>query len=254
MLSKLLWQLITEEAQHLRQFLPLNSPCLKFIDVNILKFKSVEEALINTLIYKIDPKDISTTLFKEAAENTFSQPDILKAALTDLEAYYTHDCSCTSYYMPFLFYKGFHALQTHRVAHHLWNTQQFNLALHIQNLISKRFNVDIHPAAKIGHGTMFNHATGIVIGETTQIGNNVSIMQGVTLGGTGKDHEDRHPKIEDNVLIGSGAKILGNIRIKQGAKITSGSVVLSPVDSHAIVAGVPAKQLGFTTENTPSQK
>jgi serine O-acetyltransferase len=153
---------------------------------------------------------------------------------------------------PFLYFKGFHALQTHRIGHWLWNHGRESLALFFQNQMSVEFGVDIHPAARLGHGIMLDHATGVVIGETAVVGNNVSILQSVTLGGTGKDEGDRHPKIGDGVLISAGAKILGNIRVGDGAKVGAGSVVLENVPAHTTVAGVPARIVGRPSSDQPA--
>lgn len=142
---------------------------------------------------------------------------------------------------PLLYLKGFHAIQSYRITHYLWNQNRKSLALYLQNQISVAFDADIHPAAKIGHGIMFDHATGIVVGETSVIENDVSILQGVTLGGTGKESGDRHPKVRKGVMIGAGAKILGNIEVGKYAKIGANSVVLNPVPEYATAAGVPAR-------------
>ena len=145
---------------------------------------------------------------------------------------------------PFLFFKGFHALQAYRLAHWLWNEKRRHLALYLQTRVSDLFAVDIHPAARIGSGIMMDHATGIVIGETAVVEDNVSMLHAVTLGGTGKEAGDRHPKIRTGVLIGAGAKILGNIEIGKGARVAAGSVVLQNVPPCKTVAGVPAKVIG----------
>jgi len=162
------------------------------------------------------------------------------------------DSACTTLAVPFLYFKGFHALQTHRIAHWLWQQGRHSLALFFQNRMSVVFGVDIHPAAQLGYGLMLDHATGLVIGETTVIGNNVSILQSVTLGGTGKEGGDRHPKVGDGVLISAGAKILGNICIGEGAKVGAGSVVLHAVPPHTTVAGVPAKVVGTPNTDQPA--
>lgn len=157
-----------------------------------------------------------------------------------------------AYSTPLLYYKGFHALQAYRVTHWLWGQGRKTLALFLQNRISEVMGVDIHPAARIGCGVMLDHATGFVVGETAVIGDNVSILQGVTLGGTGKECGDRHPKIGNGVLIGANATVLGNITVGEGAKIGAGSVVLAPVPAHATVAGVPAKVVGNTGHDAPA--
>jgi serine O-acetyltransferase len=146
--------------------------------------------------------------------------------------------------LPFLYFKGFQALQSYRASHWLWNQDRKPLALYLQSRISEAFDVDIHPAARIGKGILIDHGTGVVIGETAVVGDNVSMLHEVTLGGTGKESGDRHPKVGHGVLIGAGAKILGNIRIGDGSKIAAGSIVLDEVPAHTTVAGIPAKPVG----------
>lgn len=166
------------------------------------------------------------------------------AAERDMAAVLERDPACRSLLQPFLFFKGFQALQTHRVAHWLWSEGRETLAFFFQSRAAERFQVDIHPAARMGSGVMLDHATGIVIGETAEVGDDCSILQGVTLGGTGKEVDDRHPKIGKGVLISVGAKVLGNIQIADRARIGAGSVVLAPVSEDCTVAGVPAKPIG----------
>jgi serine O-acetyltransferase len=184
-------------------------------------------------------------LVREVIEQALAaDPGISQAVRADLEAVSERDSACRSLVTPFLFFKGFHALQAYRIAHWLWTQGRHSLALFLQNRISCIFAVDIHPAANIGKGIMFDHATGIVIGETAVVEDNVSIMQSVTLGGTGKEHGDRHPKVRSGVLISAGAKVLGNIEIGECAKIGAGSVVLKDVAPRTTVAGVPAREIG----------
>ncbi|MFK7792753.1 MAG: serine O-acetyltransferase [Devosiaceae bacterium] len=168
-------------------------------------------------------------------------PEVFKNLAADIQAVYDRDPACHRYVEPLLFFKGFHALQAHRFSHHLWNRGRKDLALFIQSRMSEVFQVDIHPATAIGGGIFFDHATGIVIGETAVIYDNVSIMQNVTLGGTGKAEGDRHPKVLCGVLVGSGAKVLGNIELGQGSRVAASSVVLEDVPALATVAGIPAK-------------
>jgi serine O-acetyltransferase len=177
---------------------------------------------------------------------------IIDSVALDLEATLERDAACDSYLTPILYFKGFQALQLYRVAHWLWMQDRKHLALFFQNQISQTFAVDIHPAAQIGAGIMVDHATGLVIGETAVIGNNVSILHSVTLGGSGAEVGDRHPKIGDGVLISAGAKILGNITIGEGVKIGAGSLVLESIPSHVTVAGVPAKIVGAPNEQSPA--
>ena len=162
----------------------------------------------------------------------------------DLKAIYERDPACDEYSLPLLYFKGFHAIQAHRINHWLYQNERKTLAYFLQNRMSEVFGVDIHPAARFGHGLMLDHATGFVAGETAVLGNNISILHGVTLGGSGKESGDRHPKVSDGVMIGANASILGNIRIGENAKIGAGSVVVADVPSSITVVGVPAKQVG----------
>lgn len=171
----------------------------------------------------------------------------------DIQAVNERDSACCSLVTPLLYFKGFHALQAYRIAHWLWRQGRKPLALFLQNRISSVFAVDIHPAARIGKGIMFDHATGIVIGETAVVEDNVSIMQSVTLGGTGKEAGDRHPKVRKGVLISAGAKILGNIEVGECAKVGAGSVVLKDVPPRSTVAGVPARIIGENRCLQPSR-
>lgn len=236
------WQRILEEtASHAAE-----EPILaSYLHATILNHTHLEEALSFHLANQLDSPTLSSLLLRDVMLDAFrSDPEILKAVRADLLAVLDRDSACTELYVPFLYYKGFHALEVHRVSHWLWNHRRRSLALFFQNRMSSKFAVDIHPAARLGRGIMLDHATGLVIGETTVVGNNVSILQSVTLGGTGKEEGDRHPKISDGVLISAGAKILGNICIGEGAKIGAGSVVLQPVPPHTTAAGVPAKIVG----------
>ncbi len=245
-----IWDTIRQEAQ--RQ--AVDEPILaSFFHATILNHKRIEDALSFHLASKLDCPTASAMLIREVVEEAMcNDPTIIAAALADIQAVYDRDSACHSLSTPFLFFKGFHALQAYRIAHWLWCNDRKALALFLQNRISETFGVDIHPAATIGKGILMDHATGIVIGETASVGDNVSIMQSVTLGGTGKEAGDRHPKVRDGVLIAAGAKILGNIEIGVGAKIAAGSVVLKPVAAHTIVAGVPAKEVGKTSCHQPA--
>ena len=190
---------------------------------------------------------------KEIIEEAYrADPQIILSAACDIDAVRTRDPAVDKWTTPLLYLKGFHALQSYRVTHYLWKQGRKALAVYLQNEISVAFDVDIHPAAKIGHGIMFDHATGIVVGETSVIENNVSILQGVTLGGTGKECGDRHPKIHEGVMIGAGAKILGNIEVGKYAKIGANSVVLQPVPDYATAAGVPARIIGKDKDAKPA--
>jgi serine O-acetyltransferase len=224
-----------------------------FLHATILNHSKLERALSFHLANQLDSATVSALLLREVIHEAFKhEPCIPWSVRADLVAIEERDSACNELSMPFLYFKGFHALQSHRVAHWLWKQGRQSLALFFQNRVSSEFAVDIHPAARLGHGIMLDHATGVVIGETATVGNNVSILQSVTLGGTGKDEGDRHPKIADGVLISAGAKILGNISVGTGAKVGAGSVVLEDVPPHTTVAGVPAKIVGRPTTDQPA--
>jgi serine O-acetyltransferase len=233
-----IWQAIRDETAQVISHEPVLA---SFLYSTILNHQSLESALSFHLAHKLDSPTASALLVREVVEQALiADPSIGKAMRCDLRAVRDRDSACNSYSIPFLYFKGFHALQAYRIAHWLWRQGREALALFFQNCMSTEFAVDIHPAAVIGHGILLDHATGIVIGETAVVGNNVSIMQSVTLGGTGKEEGDRHPKVGDGVLISAGATILGNINIGRGAKVGAGSVVLQDVPPHTTVAGVPA--------------
>ena len=224
-----------------------------FLHATILNHDTLESALSFHLAQKLDSATAPALLVREVIEEAFaSEPAIGDAVRCDLRAVLSRDSACPDYAVAFLFFKGFHALQSWRIAHWLWLRGRHPLALFLQNRISCEFGVDIHPAARIGCGILLDHATGVVIGETAVVGNDVSLMQSVTLGGTGKDSGDRHPKVGSGVLIGAGAEVLGNIRIGDGAKISAGSVVLADVPPHTTVAGVPARVVGKPCSDSPA--
>jgi len=237
-----LWQAIRAETTLEAN----NEPILaSFLHATILNHDTLESALSFHLAQKLDSATASALLIREVIEQAFaSDASIGEAIRADVRAVRERDSACIGFSVPFLYFKGFHALQAWRVAHWLWQQGRESLALFFQNRISGEFGVDIHPAARIGRGVMMDHATGIVIGETAVVGDNVSIMQSVTLGGTGKEHGDRHPKVGNGVLLSAGATVLGNIAIGDGAQVCAGSVVLKEVPPHTIVAGVPAKEIG----------
>ncbi len=224
-----------------------------FLHATILNHTRLELALSFRLASQLDSPTASSLLLREVMlEAMDSDPGICEAVRADLQAVEDRDSACNHLCIPFLYFKGYHALQTHRVAHWLWQNGRESLALFFQNRVSMEFGVDIHPGAQIGRGVMLDHATGVVIGETAVVGNNVSILQSVTLGGTGKDEGDRHPKIGDGVLISAGAKILGNISVGEGAKVGAGSVVLEDIPPHTTAAGVPAKIVGKPLSDQPA--
>ena len=187
-----------------------------------------------------------------AATAYAADPDLVAAGASDLVAIKERDPACPDLVTPFLYFKGFQALQIHRVAHHLWRNGRRHLAQHLQSRCSELFGLDIHPAARIGRRVLIDHGTGIVIGETAVLEDDVSLLQGVTLGGTGKQCGDRHPKIRRGVLIGAGATILGNIEIGEGAKVGAGSIVLEGVRPYTTVVGNPARPVGTRHSNLPA--
>lgn len=224
-----------------------------FLTATILDQTSLESALSAHLGNQIDCATVPARVLCNVISEAFAtRNDIRQAMRDDLQAVVERDSACEALHLPLLYFKGFQALQLHRVANWLWNKNRQSLALLMQSRASMKFSVDIHPAAKFGHGIMLDHATGLVVGETAVVGNQVSILQSVTLGGTGKEHGDRHPKIRDGVLISAGAKILGNITVGEGAKVGAGSVVLRDVPAHTTVAGVPAKIVGKPDSDRPA--
>ncbi|URJ31283.1 serine O-acetyltransferase [Blochmannia endosymbiont of Camponotus sp.] len=236
---EIVWNNIKVEAKLLTESEPILA---NFIYTTILKHKNFKNALIHILSKKLNNVDIPITDIIKILEDIYnSDENIITAAARDIYAIHLNDPSVTKYFTPFLYFKGFHALQAHRISHWLWHNNRQELSMYFYNHISAAFNVDIHPAASIGCGVMIDHATGVVIGETSIIENNVSIMQSVTLGGTGKINGDRHPKVRQRVMIGASAIILGNIEIGYGAKVGAGSVVLHSVPPYATVTGKPAR-------------
>lgn len=225
-----------------------------FIYSSVLAHESFETALVHRLAQRLGNADLSS----DAVVNAFmdalaAEPEIGHAARADLTATFDRDPACHRYLDPLLYFKGYQALQTHRMAHGLWTLGRKDFAYYLQSRVSMISSVDIHPAARVGKGVMIDHGHDIVIGETCIIEDNVSIMQGVTLGGTGKEGGDRHPKIRRGVLIGAGAKVLGNIEIGNCSRIAACSVVLHDVPPNRTVAGVPAKIVGFAGCEEPAR-
>lgn len=220
----------------------------------ILQHDRLEDALAYLLASKIGDEGVTPLLAREVFEEVLAaDAEIGAAARADLSAVFERDPACHSYAQAFLFFKGFHALQSYRIAHWLYRNSRAPFAYFIQSRVSELFAVDIHPNARIGRGIFMDHATGIVIGETAVVEDDVSMLHGVTLGGTGKEHEDRHPKIRRGVLLGAGAKVLGNIEVGEYSRVAAGSVVLKPVPPNCTVAGVPAKEVGCAGCDRPSQ-
>jgi serine O-acetyltransferase len=233
------WERMREEAQKIAHDEPVLGG---FIFASVLNHDTFEKALAHRLAQRLGNADLGADLVVQAFENAIdAEPDIGFAARADIMATFERDPACHRYVDALLYFKGFQAIQIHRMAHRLWEMGRKDFAYYLQSRSSSITSVDIHPAARIGKGIMVDHGHDIVIGETAIVEDNVSIMQGVTLGGTGKESGDRHPKIRRGVLIGAGAKILGNLEIGRCARIAACSVVLHDVPANATVAGVPAK-------------
>jgi serine O-acetyltransferase len=216
-----------------------------FIYSSILHHDTLEAVVVHRVAQRLDHADVSGELIRQAYADALKDDASIGAAFrADVVATIDRDPAADRYLEPVLYFKGFHAIQTHRLAHWLWHKGRKDFAFYLQSRSSAAFSTDIHPAARIGRGIFLDHATGLVVGETALIEDDVSMLQDVTLGGTGKEDGDRHPKIRRGVLIGAGAKILGNIEVGECARIASGSVVLKPVPAHMTVAGVPARVVG----------
>ncbi|MGB5948454.1 MAG: serine O-acetyltransferase [Parvibaculum sp.] len=246
------WDRMRTEAQEMAQ----SEPALaSFLHVTVLNHRHFNSSLAYHLAQKLGNVEVRAMQLREIFDDVLkSAPEIGEAARVDIVAYYERDPACHSYVQPLLFFKGYHALQAYRIAHWLWTNGRRPMALYLQNRISDLFAVDIHPAAKIGRGVFIDHATGIVIGETAVVGDDVSMLHAVTLGGTGKESGDRHPKVHRGVLISVGAKVLGNIQIGEYSRIGAGSVVLHDVPPHCTAVGVPAKIVGCAGCDKPSHE
>ena len=237
-----IWDAIRAEAQEIAR----REPALGgFISTGILEQERLEDAICTRVAQRLDHADVGSVLLKQKFLRVLqADPAIADAFRADLAAVADRDPACSRKIDPLLYFKGFHALQTHRFAQWLYYNGERDFAFYLQSMSSSVFGVDIHPAAQIGRGIMLDHATAIVIGETAAVGDMSSILQGVTLGGTGKDSGDRHAKVGKCVLIGAGAKILGNITVGDCSRVAAGSVVLKDVPPNTTVAGVPAKVVG----------
>src|SRR5580700_2121970 len=216
-----------------------------FLTVNVLNHDTLEGAVSHRVASRLDHRDLPAALIRQTFEDAIARdPAIGEAFRADIIAVADRDPACMRLIEPVLYFKGFHALQTYRLAHALLRAGRRDFALYLQSRASSIFDVDLNPAARIGKGVFLDHASGLVVGETTVIEDDVSILQGVTLGGTGKEIGDRHPKIRRGVLIGAGAKVLGNIEVGHCSRVAAGSVVLAPVPNNKTVAGVPARIVG----------
>ncbi len=250
--EKEFWERIKRDAQVTCRKEPDMKALLKTM---VLKHSSLAEGMAFLLGQRLGGPDQNASMIRKVCLKAFtSDPSILKHAIRDMQASFERDPACWSWLQPFLFFKGVAALQTYRVAHWLWKKEQKILAFYLQSLCSQVFQVDIHPGARLGSGILLDHAHSVVIGETSVVGDNVSMLHSVTLGGNGKDTGDRHPKIGKGVLISAGAKILGNIKIGDNARVAASSVVLNDVPAHATVAGVPAKLIRGPSPDHPAQE
>lgn len=244
------WHAVRAEAEAVLR----TEPALGlFVFATILGQDTLEEAIIHRLAQRLNHTDVDAGLISKSFRGLLEQkPDVGHALRADLSAVVDRDPACNRYIEPMLYFKGFHALATHRFAHELWTEGRNDFALYLQSQSSKLFSTDIHPAARFGKGIMLDHATGFVVGETAVVGDNCSFLHGVTLGGSGKETGDRHPKIGHSVLIGAGAKVLGNIKVGCCSRIAAGSVVLKDVPAEVTVAGVPARIVGPAGCSEPS--
>jgi serine O-acetyltransferase len=221
---------------------------------NILNHSKLEHAVCHRLAQRLDHDNVNADLIRQTFLSSVErEPELGAMVRADLSAVYDRDPACGRLLDPFLYFKGFHALETYRFAHSLWHAGRKDFALYLQSQSSMVFNIDIHPAAKIGRGIMLDHGSGIVIGETAEIGDHSSLLHSVTLGGSGKEMGDRHPKVGRCVMIGAGSKILGNIHVGDCARIAAGSVVLKDVPPKTTVAGVPARVIGEAGCSAPSR-
>jgi serine O-acetyltransferase len=246
-----IWARIRSEADMVARHEP---HLASFIHATVLEHDTLASAVVQRISDRLDHTVMTGTTIRLAFLDAIAAaPDIAEAFRADIVATYDRDPATTRFIEPLLYFKGFHAIQTHRLAHWLWRAHRKDFALYLQSRSSAVFQTDIHPAARIGRGIFLDHATGLVVGETAAIEDDVSILHGVTLGGTGSENGDRHPKIRNGVMIGAGAKILGNIEIGHCARIAAGSVVLKPVPHNVTVAGVPAKVIGEAGCAEPSR-
>lgn len=244
------WTRVCEEAEAAVRAEPLLGG---LIHSGLLHHATMERALAYRFSLKLASGEMSEQILREIADEAYlGDPELGQAARADLMAVFDRDPACHRFLQPILFFKGYQAVQAYRVGHWLWKQGRTDMAYFVQMRVSEVFGVDIHPAARVGRGLMIDHAHSIVIGETAVVGDNVSMLHSVTLGGTGKEDGDRHPKIGNGVLIGAGAKVLGNIRIGNCSRIAAGSVVLQDIPPMKTVAGVPARIVGEAGCSQPS--
>ncbi|MEE9313759.1 MAG: serine O-acetyltransferase [Rhizobiaceae bacterium] len=245
------WEKLRTEAQDI---IDADATMSGFVFSSILNQKTLEDAVVQRVCERLHKAEFSSDMirgvFREMREDWPEWSEYLRS---DIAAVYERDPACTRFVEPILYFKGFHAIQTHRLANWAWSKGRQDFALYLQSRSSQIFQTDINPQARFGRGIFMDHATGIVIGATAELGDDVSILQGVTLGGTGKEVGDRHPKVRNGVLIGAGAKVLGNIEIGSCSRVAAGALVLKPVPPKTTVAGVPARVVGVAGCSQPSR-
>lgn len=247
--ADLLWNKLREEAEDAFDREPNLAALLRR---SVLDRASFEDAVIHRVAGRLGNELVAGAQIVAAFGKALqADPEIGAAFRADINAVIDRDPACDRFIEPFLYFKGYHAIQTHRLAHFLWRAGQTDFALYLQSRSSDVFQTDIHPEARIGKGVFLDHATGFVVGATATVDDDVSILQNVTLGGTGKDSGDRHPKVRRGVMIGAGAKILGNIEVGEFSRVAAGSVVLRPVPPHSTVAGVPARVVVKSHQGEP---
>ncbi|KAJ3689714.1 hypothetical protein LUZ61_018878 [Rhynchospora tenuis] len=245
-----IWEAVKSEAKSEAEKEPILS---SFLYASVLSHDCFERALSFVLANRLQNPTLLATQLMDIFDNVMmNDKEIQRSIRLDAQAFKDRDPACAQYSWALLYLKGYHSIQSYRIAHVLWNQGRKVLALALQSRISEVFAVDIHPAARIGEGILLDHGTGLVIGETAVVGNWVSLMQGVTLGGTGKENGDRHPKIGQGALIGAGATVLGNISVGDGAMIAAGSLVLKDLPPHSMAVGNPAKVVGYIEDEDPS--
>lgn len=245
------WQRLQDEARAAAEREIMLRPML---EATIFSQPGLGASVAERLTGKLSGHGLEVAALRDLLREAFAQPQIASCLCCDLAAIVSRDPAADTLLEPLLFYKGFHAISAYRASHYLWHQGRKLMARLLQSMTSEALAVDIHPAARIGRGILLDHATSFVAGETAVIHDHVSILHEVTLGGTGKEHGDRHPIVESHVLLGAGAKILGRVTIGQGAKVGAGSVVLSSVPPHTTVAGVPAVVVGDTRESSPAEE
>ncbi len=245
-----LWRTIFFEAEQAVRKEPLLA---SFIHLTVLRHKSLDDVLAFHLSSKLSSPVMDARALQEIFKEALSSDAQISLSMqADIIACYDRDPACDYYCLPLLYFKGFHAIQSQRITHWLWQKERDTLAFFLQNRISEVMAVDIHPAARLGKGIMIDHGTGVVIGETAVVGDDVSMLHGVTLGGSGKEGGDRHPKIGNGVMIGANASILGNIKIGERSKIGAGSVVLEDIPAFSTAVGVPAKIIATSLQQNPA--